>query len=37
MIGKRKEKACEYAAFGASLAGTYFGGGKGFFERLLSY
>lgn len=41
MIGrkerKKQEKACEYEAFNASLAGTHFGGGKGFFERLLSY
>lgn len=34
---KKQGKAREYAAFDASLASAYFGGGKGFFERLLSY
>lgn len=34
---KKQGKACEHVACGAALAGTHFGGGKGFFERLLNY
>jgi len=34
---KKQGKAHEHVACDAALAGTHFGGGKGFFERLLSY
>ena len=34
---KKQGKACEHVSRNTALAGTDFGGGKGFFERLLSY